>query len=54
MLKWALIFLLISLVAGALGFRGVESATRTIAKVLFFLFLAIFIVLLVLSFLAVS
>jgi uncharacterized membrane protein YtjA (UPF0391 family) len=48
MLKWALIFLAISVVSGILGFSGVSSATATIAKVLFgvalllfFLFLAL-------------
>jgi len=54
MLYWALIFLVVSLIAGALGFRGVASATATIAKVLFFIFLAIFLVLLVLSFAVVA
>lgn len=52
MLYWALIFLVISLIAGALGFRGVASASASIAKVLFFVFITIFIVLLVMSFAA--
>lgn len=47
MLKWALIFFVISLVAGFFGFTGVASKTRTIAKVLFFLALAIFLIVLV-------
>jgi uncharacterized membrane protein YtjA (UPF0391 family) len=46
-IKWAIIFLLISVVAGAFGFTGVASGTRTIAKVLFFIALAIFLVVLV-------
>ncbi len=41
MLKWALIFFVISLIAGALGFSGVSAATGGIAKILFFLFLAL-------------
>jgi uncharacterized membrane protein YtjA (UPF0391 family) len=49
MLKWALIFLVISLVAGALGFTGVASGARTIAKVLFGLFLVVFLILLLLA-----
>ncbi|MGE0213334.1 MAG: DUF1328 domain-containing protein [Parvibaculaceae bacterium] len=49
MLYWAVVFLVISLVAGALGFRGVASASATVAKVLFFIFLAVFLVLLVLG-----
>jgi uncharacterized membrane protein YtjA (UPF0391 family) len=49
MLKWALIFLVISLVAGALGFTGIASGARSIAKVLFGIFLVIFIILLLLA-----
>jgi uncharacterized membrane protein YtjA (UPF0391 family) len=49
MLKWALIFLVVSLVAGALGFTGVASGARTIAKVLFGIFLVIVIILLLLA-----
>jgi uncharacterized membrane protein YtjA (UPF0391 family) len=52
MLKWALIFLVISLVAGALGFSGVARGAATIAKILFGVFLAIFVVLLLLGLLA--
>ena len=50
MLKWALIFLAISVVSGILGFSGVSSATATIAKVLFGLALLLFIAFLVLAF----
>jgi uncharacterized membrane protein YtjA (UPF0391 family) len=46
MLRWALIFLVISIIAGAMGFSGVASTTRTIAKVLFFIALAIFLLIL--------
>ena len=49
MLYWALVFLVISIIAGALGFRGVSSATGSIAKVMFFIFITIFLVLLVMS-----
>jgi uncharacterized membrane protein YtjA (UPF0391 family) len=49
MLKWALIFLVVSLVAGALGFTGVASGAKTIAKVLFGLFLLAFILLILLA-----
>ncbi|HTE37080.1 MAG TPA: DUF1328 domain-containing protein [Reyranella sp.] len=49
MLKWALIFFLISLVAGFFGFTNVAAGTRTIAKILFFVAIAIFLVLLVLA-----
>jgi uncharacterized membrane protein YtjA (UPF0391 family) len=47
MLKWAIIFFLISVVAGFFGFTGVASKTRTIAKVLFAIAMLIFLVVLV-------
>jgi uncharacterized membrane protein YtjA (UPF0391 family) len=37
MLKWALIFFLISLVAGFFGFTGAAADFRGIAKILFFI-----------------
>lgn len=49
MLKWALIFLVVSLVAGALGFTGVASGAKTIAKVLFGIFLLIFVIFILLA-----
>jgi uncharacterized membrane protein YtjA (UPF0391 family) len=49
MLKWAAIFFLISIAAGLLGFTGVAGAAAGIAKILFFIFLAIFITVLVLG-----
>jgi uncharacterized membrane protein YtjA (UPF0391 family) len=47
MLKWALIFFLISLVAGFFGFTGAAAGFRGIAKVLFFIALAIFLIVLI-------
>ncbi len=35
MLKWALIFFVVSLITGFLGFSGVSAATASIAKILF-------------------
>jgi uncharacterized membrane protein YtjA (UPF0391 family) len=49
LLKWALIFLLISLVAALFGFSGISAATADIARILFFIFVVIFLVLLVLG-----
>jgi uncharacterized membrane protein YtjA (UPF0391 family) len=46
-LKWAIVFFIISVVAGFLGFTGVASTTRSIAKVLFFIALAIFLIVLI-------
>jgi uncharacterized membrane protein YtjA (UPF0391 family) len=47
MLRWALIFLVIGLIAGVLGFTGVAGASIFIAKVLFFIFMLVFLVLLI-------
>lgn len=52
MLKWALIFFVISVVAGFFGFSGIAAGTATIAKWLFFAAVAIFAVFLVLGLLA--
>ena len=46
-IKWAIIFFVISLVAGFFGFTGVAEGSRSIAKVLFFIALAIFLIVLV-------
>jgi uncharacterized membrane protein YtjA (UPF0391 family) len=46
MLRWAVIFLVIGLIAGLLGFTGVAGASIAIAKTLFFVFMVIFLVLL--------
>lgn len=42
MLRWAMIFLVIAIVAGILGLGGVAGAAADIAKTLFFVFLALF------------
>jgi len=47
MLRWALIFLLVGLVAGLLGFTSLAGASFAIAKILFFVFMLIFLVLLI-------
>jgi len=44
LLKWAVIFLVIALIAGALGFTGVYAAAASIAKILFYIFLFLFVV----------
>jgi uncharacterized membrane protein YtjA (UPF0391 family) len=49
MLYWTAIFLAISAVAAVLGFGGVSAAAAGIAKVLFFIFIALFIVTLLLG-----
>lgn len=44
MLYWALVFLIIALIAAFFGFTGVYVASAGIAKVLFFVFLVLFII----------
>lgn len=43
MLKWAVIFLIIAIIAGIFGFSDVEAASATIAQWLFGIFLVLFI-----------
>jgi uncharacterized membrane protein YtjA (UPF0391 family) len=45
MLRWAIIFLVIALVAAVFGFTGIATAAAGIAKFLFFLFLAVCVIL---------
>ncbi|MBI2736705.1 MAG: DUF1328 domain-containing protein [Rhodospirillales bacterium] len=52
MLKWALIFFLVSIVAGIFGFTNIAAGAATIARVLFFIALAIMLVFLLLGLLA--
>jgi uncharacterized membrane protein YtjA (UPF0391 family) len=47
MLRWALIFLIVALIAGALGFFAVSGTAAVIAKWLFVIFLIVFVVSLV-------
>ena len=47
LLKWALICLLISLVAGAFGYTGLARGAAQISKILFFIFLVLFVVILI-------
>ena len=48
-LKWAIVFFVISLVAALFGFTGIAAGSADIARVLFFVFLAICVVLFVLG-----
>ena len=43
MLKWALIFLIIAIIAGLFGFTDVQAASATIAQWLFGIFLVLFV-----------
>ncbi len=47
MLYWTLVFLVIALVAGLFGFGGIAVASAGIAKILFGIFIVLFLVSLV-------
>jgi uncharacterized membrane protein YtjA (UPF0391 family) len=49
MLYWAIVFLVVALVAALFGFGGIATAAAGIARILFGLFLILFIVFLVVS-----
>jgi len=44
MLRWAIAFFVLALIAGFLGFGGLEGQLADIAKVLVFVFLVLFVV----------
>lgn len=54
MLKWALFFFIVAVIAGIFGFTGIETVAMDVAKFLFFLFIAIAVVLLLLGIFAVK
>jgi uncharacterized membrane protein YtjA (UPF0391 family) len=47
MLSWALTFLVVALIAALLGFTSIAGAAMGVAKILFFVFLVLFVVSLV-------
>lgn len=47
MLSWALTFFVLALIAAVLGFGGLAAGMAEIAKILFFIFLVIFVVTLI-------
>lgn len=49
LLKWALIFFIVAIVAAVFGFTGIAVAAANIAKILFYVFLVGFFVLLFLA-----
>ena len=48
MLSWALTFLVVALIAGLLGFTAIAGVAIGAAKILFYIFLVLFVVSLVL------
>jgi uncharacterized membrane protein YtjA (UPF0391 family) len=49
LLWWAVIALIVAIIAGALGFTGVSRGAATISKVLFAIFLIIAVVIFILA-----
>ena len=52
MLRWAAIFFVISIVAALFGFGGIAEVAADIAKVLLFIFVAVFVTFIVLGLVA--
>ena len=48
-MRWTLLFLVVAIVAGIFGFAGVMVAAAGIAKLLFYVFLVLFVVSLAMS-----
>ena len=49
MLGWALTFLVVALIAGVLGFTTIAGTAIGVAKILFYVFLALFLISLVMN-----
>ncbi len=49
MLKWSLIFFVVAIIAGIFGFTNIAEGAAAIAKVLFFIVVIVWVVLLVLG-----
>jgi uncharacterized membrane protein YtjA (UPF0391 family) len=47
MLRWSVIFLVIAMIAAVFGFGGIAADAAEIAKVLFYLFLGVFVITLI-------
>jgi uncharacterized membrane protein YtjA (UPF0391 family) len=47
MLRWAVIFFIIAIVAAIFGFGGIAEGAETIAKTLFFIFLVLLVITLI-------
>jgi uncharacterized membrane protein YtjA (UPF0391 family) len=47
MLYWAVVFFVIAIVAGVLRFGGIAGAASSVAQILFFIFLIVFVLALV-------
>ena len=44
MLRWTVIFLVVAIIAAIFGFGGIAAGAESIAKVLFFIFIVLFLI----------
>jgi uncharacterized membrane protein YtjA (UPF0391 family) len=44
MLRWTVTFLIIALIAALLGFGGIAAGAESIARILFFIFIVLFLI----------
>ena len=44
MLRWAILFLIVAIIAGVFGFGGIAAAATDIARLLFVVFLVLFVI----------
>ncbi|MEX0876760.1 MAG: DUF1328 domain-containing protein [Phycisphaerales bacterium] len=49
MLKWAVVFFIVAIIAAIFGFGGIAEGLTDIAMILFFLFLVLFVVSLIMG-----
>jgi uncharacterized membrane protein YtjA (UPF0391 family) len=49
MLRWALTFLVVALIAAVFGFTGIAGESMYIARILFYIFIVVFLVSLIYS-----
>lgn len=49
MLRWALFFFVVSVIAGIFGFTGISVAAAGVARVLFYIAVAVFLIFLVIA-----
>ncbi len=47
MLRWALVFFIVSIIAGFLGFTNISGSALAIAQILFYIFIACAVLLLI-------
>ncbi len=47
LLRWAVIFLVVAIIAAVFGFGNIAAAATDIAKILFFIFIVIFVLLMI-------